>query len=343
MRVERARAHVNAADEEASFEPEIAAEFVALFASAFELTARGPADLVNLTRVLAELGAEVHARPVRTRRERHLAEVSGLKLLAEIIAADAAPTQEVLSRNEDAAVVPGAAAHAAFEAVEFVAGSVPCVLVKRFAHGANHIPFAAMSDARTVEFFFDIGSPYSYLAATQLTALSERTGAHIRWRPFLLGGVFKASGNDMPARVAAKASYMLQDLSRWATLYDVPFDFPPIFPLNTLRTQRVLAAVGKHLGEAAADDAALALFEAYWVRGKDVSQDDVIRLALDAIGLDASALLSAADSPEVKDALRASTEEAVARGAFGAPTMFVGDAMFFGNDRLPLLERHLSR
>jgi 2-hydroxychromene-2-carboxylate isomerase len=277
------------------------------------------------------------------RRERHLAEVSGLKFFAEVAASDAAPAHKIVCRNENAAVMARAAASPAFEAIELTAGSVPGVLVKRFAHDSNHIPFAAMSDVSTVEFFFDIGSPYSYLAATQLKALSERSGVHVRWRPFLLGGVFKASGNDMPARVAAKASYMLQDLSRWATLYDVPFDFPPIFPLNALRTQRVLAAVGKHLGEAAVSDAALALFEAYWVRGKDVSHDDVIRLALDAIGMDAAALLSAADSSDVKDALRASTEEAVARGAFGAPTMFVGDAMFFGNDRLPLLERHLSR
>lgn len=201
---------------------------------------------------------------------------------------------------------------------------------------------SAMSDLSAIEFFFDIGSPYSYLAATQMQALEARTGRRVEWRPFLLGGVFKASGNEMPARVAAKASYMLKDLSRWADLYGVPFAFSPLFPLNTLRTQRVLAAVELSRGSDAVRDAALALFARYWTRGENVSDDAVIAAALADAKLDAAAMLAAADQQDAKDRLRASTDEAVARGAFGAPTIFVGEEMFFGNDRLPLVEKLAS-
>ena len=95
----------------------------------------------------------------------------------------------------------------------------------------------AMTNPAAIEFFFDVGSPYSYLAAAEIGALSARTGVPVRWRPFLLGAVFKASGNDMPARVAAKARFMLGDLSRWAAIYGVPFRMSSRFPLNTLRNE----------------------------------------------------------------------------------------------------------
>lgn len=198
-----------------------------------------------------------------------------------------------------------------------------------------------MSDSRSIEFFFDVGSPYSYLAATQLDGLAERTGVPVVWRPFLLGGVFKASGNEMPARVPAKARYMLADLERWARHYEVPFRFSPHFPLNTLKTQRALTAV------AAADAGAvrafaLALFRALWVDGRDVSADDVVLSVAHGCDADGDRVLAATSDPSIKDRLRAETDEAVARGAFGAPTFFVGPTMYWGNDRLMLLERDLT-
>ena len=200
-----------------------------------------------------------------------------------------------------------------------------------------------MSKARTIEFFFDVGSPYSYLAATQMKELEARAKVPVRWRPFLLGGVFKGSGNEAPARVPAKAGYMLQDLARWASLYGVPFSFPSLFPLNTLKTERLLTAVQKHLGEAAVPEIALVLFDRYWTKNEDVSATDVMAAALASCGLDAAALLAASETQEVKDFLRVTTEEAIARGAFGAPTFFVGDEMFFGNDRIALLEHQLAK
>jgi len=195
-----------------------------------------------------------------------------------------------------------------------------------------------MTTPAAIEFFFDVGSPYSYLAAVEVGALSARTGVPVRFRPFLLGAVFKASGNDMPARVAAKARFMLDDLSRWAAIYGVPFRMSSRFPLNTLRTQRALMAAALTAGEQAVPAFALALFRAYWVEDRDVSADAEIAAVAGTVGLDGAAIVAGIDAQPTKDALRAATDEAVTRGAFGAPTMFYGDAMFWGNDRLLLLE-----
>jgi 2-hydroxychromene-2-carboxylate isomerase len=191
---------------------------------------------------------------------------------------------------------------------------------------------------QSVELFYDIGSAYSYLAATQMGVLEARTGAKVRWRPFLLGGVFKATGNDMPARVPNKARWMLGDLARWSAKYGVPFNMPSRFPLVTITTQRALVAADRLFGMEAQKKLALALFHAFWVEDRDVSDKAVIGEVASAIGLDAEALVPGIDAQETKDALRAATDEAVARGAFGAPAMFLGDELFWGNDRLPLLE-----
>lgn len=195
-------------------------------------------------------------------------------------------------------------------------------------------------DERKIEFFWDAASPYSYLAATQLDALAARTGATISWRPFLIGGAFKATGNTMPAAVPAKARYMRDDLRRWARRYGVPFNFPELFPLRSVLAQRVACAARARLP--AASTLPLALMRAYWVDGCDLSQAEQVERVCTALGLDGTALLAAAESTEVKDQLRADTEEAVARGAFGAPTLFLGEHMFWGNDRLKLLEACLK-
>ena len=199
----------------------------------------------------------------------------------------------------------------------------------------------AMAEKREVEFFFDVGSPYSYLAATQMRGIAERTGAKVRWRPFLLGAVHKDTGNEMPARVPHKARWMLQDLVRWGEQYGVPIRVPPSrFPLNTLKAQRALVAVEQTQPEKV-EELGLALFRAYWVDDRDVSDPAVVKEVADSCGLDGAAIVAAGDQQEIKDALRRSTGEAVERGAFGAPAMFVGDEHFWGNDRLGQLEAHL--
>lgn len=193
-----------------------------------------------------------------------------------------------------------------------------------------------------VEVFWDVASPYTYLAITQIAGLRQRTGAEVELRPFLLGGVFKATGNTMPAAVPAKAMYMLQDLRRWRELYNVPLCLPrleTVFPISSLLPMRVaVAALLQGVGE----EFCHGIFKAYWAQARDVSQLEVVREVLDEMELPTAALLAAAETQAVKDKLRANTDEAVERGAFGAPAIFVDDQLFVGNDRLQLVEAFLA-
>jgi 2-hydroxychromene-2-carboxylate isomerase len=192
-----------------------------------------------------------------------------------------------------------------------------------------------------LEFFFDYGSPYSYLADTQLPGLRERTGCEIVYRPMLLGGVFKATGNQSPFMepVEAKRAYGGVEMRRFVSHYGAAFQPNPHFPINTLRLMRVAHAAGQAGVFPAFHQA---VYPAFWVDGADLGKPEVIVSVAESAGLDGAALLEASDVPEVKDALRATTDEAVERGAFGAPTFFVGDEMFFGADRLAFVEAVLG-
>lgn len=194
---------------------------------------------------------------------------------------------------------------------------------------------------RRFEFFFDYGSPYSYLADSRLPALAERTGAEIRYRPMLLGGVFKATGNQSPALepCEAKRSYGALELQRWVAHLGVPFRVNPHFPINTLLLMRTAVAAQR---AGVFEPFHRAVYPAFWAEGENLGEPDVVVREVEKAGLDARALLEAAGDPEVKAELRTTTEEAVARGAFGAPTFFVGDQMYFGNDRLDFVERALT-
>ncbi len=191
-----------------------------------------------------------------------------------------------------------------------------------------------------LEFFYDYGSPYSYLADTQLAALRGRTGCETVYRPMLLGAVFKATGNRSPAfePVEPKRRYGATELQRWVARLGVPFQFNPHFPIDTLRLMRA-AHAAQMLGAFAAFHAAV--YPAFWAQGENLGDPEVVSRVLTRSGLDAGALLAAAGDDSAKRALRATTDEAVERGAFGAPTFFVGDEMFFGNDRLDFVERAL--
>ena len=193
--------------------------------------------------------------------------------------------------------------------------------------------------SKSVEFFFDVGSPTVYLAATQLSKIAERHGATVLWRPFLLGGVFKATGNVSPATVPAKSRYMGDDLERFARRYEVPFLFNPFFPVNTLALMRGAVAYQQ---QGRLDQYSEAIFSAMWVTGKDMNEPTIIAEVLGAIGIGAEDFLVAIAAQDVKETLKSNTEEAVKRGAFGAPTFFVGDEMFFGQDRLDFVEATLA-
>ncbi|MCK6586301.1 MAG: 2-hydroxychromene-2-carboxylate isomerase [Polyangiaceae bacterium] len=188
---------------------------------------------------------------------------------------------------------------------------------------------------RPIEFFFDFSSPYSYLAATQLPAIAARTGASIEWKPFVLHAVFKATENQMPARVPAKAQYMLKDLERWARHYNVGFRFNSRFPVNAIKAMRLVIAA-EDQGRAA--ETALAMFKAVWAEDRDVTDPKELAAIAEQAGLDVERAMAAIESQEVKDRLRVYTDDATRRGAFGAPAIFVGDELFWGNDRLHFVE-----
>lgn len=190
-----------------------------------------------------------------------------------------------------------------------------------------------------IEFYWDPASTYSYLAATQLEALAQRSGATVVWKPFLLGKVFEATGNKMPALVPAKGRYLFRDAALWAKHYGVPFAMPKVFPLNSVLPARAAIAAAQ-MGHG--QTLTMALLNAYWAESSDISQPAAVAAVADALGINSAALLEACQTPAVKDELRANTESAIARGAFGAPTFYVGEQMFWGNDRLGLLEAHLA-
>ena len=194
---------------------------------------------------------------------------------------------------------------------------------------------------RTVEYFFDFGSPTSYLAWTQLPRIAAEVGAEIVWRPMLLGGVFKATGNASPVTVPAKGRWMNGDIARWAARYGVPFRFNPHFPINTLTLMR--GATGLQMRQPADFARYLAVVHrAMWESATNLGDPAVLAATLAAAGFDAEAFMALVADPEVKARLVATTEEAVARGAFGAPTFFVGDEMFFGQDRLDFVREALA-
>ena len=193
---------------------------------------------------------------------------------------------------------------------------------------------------RAVEYFFDVGSPTAYLAWTQLPKIAAETGATIAWRPMLLGGVFKATGNASPVTVPAKGRWMNDDIARWARRYGVPFAFNPHFPINTLTLMR--GATGLQMRRPGDLPRYLDVVErAMWEAPKDLGDPAVLAATLAAAGFDADEFAALVADPEVKAKLIATTEEAVARGVFGAPTFFVGDAMFFGQDRLDFVREAL--
>jgi 2-hydroxychromene-2-carboxylate isomerase len=194
---------------------------------------------------------------------------------------------------------------------------------------------------KTVEFYFDFGSPTAYLAYKRLMQLNDQYDMHVEFKPMLLGGVFKATGNSSPVMIPAKGQYMGQyDLPRFAKRYQVPFNHNPHFPINTLYLMR---------GYFAADEASKAgeyreaVFNAMWIDQKNMGDMTVVQSVLEENSIDANLIFAKAETPEIKTTLIKQTEEAVNRGIFGAPTMFIGSEMYFGQDRLDFIEEEVRR
>ena len=194
---------------------------------------------------------------------------------------------------------------------------------------------------KTVDFYFDFGSPAAYLAWTQLPKLCADAAARIAWRPMLLGGVFQATGNRAPMMVPLKGKYLFIDLARFARRYDVPLRLNPNFPINTITLMRI--AVGLQMGdEPRFEDYCAAMFRAIWVDAQNMNDPGVVAAVLAKADFDAPALLALGAEQAVKDELKTVTQAAVDRGVFGAPTFFVADQMFWGQDRLDFVREALA-
>jgi 2-hydroxychromene-2-carboxylate isomerase len=198
----------------------------------------------------------------------------------------------------------------------------------------------------TIEVFFDCSSPWTYLAFENIQPMAEELGATITWRPILVGGIFNTinpsvyEGRERP--VPAKARYSGKDLQDWARVAGLKIKMPPsVFPVNSVKVMRgciVLEPQRKLVAFARA------AFQAYWSEDKDISKDEVVAEICARAGVDAPALFTAIAEQGPKDTLRANTDEVMARGGFGSPTIFVdGVDMYFGNDRLPLVRAALER
>jgi 2-hydroxychromene-2-carboxylate isomerase len=198
---------------------------------------------------------------------------------------------------------------------------------------------------KKLELFYDVGSPWTYLAFSRIEALAADHAARLEYRPILVGGVFNAVNDDVYRLRAQpnprKARYHAKDLQDWARLYGLVIRWPSVFPLNSVKAMRAALAAAERDRLVAWSRAC---FEAYWGRDEDLSQDRVLIQLARHVALDPDWLLARISKPEIKEKLRANTDELAARGGFGSPTLFVDETdMYFGNDRLPLVEAALRR
>lgn len=198
--------------------------------------------------------------------------------------------------------------------------------------------------AKKLEFFYDCSSPWTYLAFTRIEDLARRHGADLVWRPILVGGVFNAVNPSVYESrtnpVKAKARYYGKDLQDWANFYGIRIGSPTVFPVNSVKAMRGAFVAHEH---AKISPYSRRVFERYWGDDKDISKDEVLREIVREVGLDEKEYFDKINSQPYKDKLRVNTEELIERGGFGSPTMFVNGSMFFGNDRLPLVEWELDK
>ncbi|MFM9901062.1 MAG: 2-hydroxychromene-2-carboxylate isomerase [Polaromonas sp.] len=200
-----------------------------------------------------------------------------------------------------------------------------------------------------IEFFFDCSSPWTYLAFRNLLPLAARLNVAIDWRPVLVGGIFNAVNPGVYAARedwnSAKNRYILKDVQDCAGAIGVDMHFPPkIFPVNSVKAMRCCLWIAQDpVAQPTLQAFIEAVFAAYFTRQEDIAHDEVLARICQSVGIDTDACLAGMTLPPIKDQLKANTDEAMRRGAFGSPTFFIGEDMYFGNDRLPLVEAAVRR
>jgi 2-hydroxychromene-2-carboxylate isomerase len=195
-----------------------------------------------------------------------------------------------------------------------------------------------------LEFFYDLSSPWTYLAFNNIQPILAETGAEVTWRPFLVGGVFNAVNLSVyQARAEPtdpKIVHNYRWLHEWARVAGLPLMFPTEHhPIKSVLVMRACCVLEQD--QPTLQWFSKAAFDAYFARGENIDEPDVIQAIAEACGVDGAALLGSSAEQPIKDQLRSNTEEAIARGAYGSPTMYVGDSQYFGNDQLPLVRAAL--
>ena len=196
-----------------------------------------------------------------------------------------------------------------------------------------------MSDS--LDFYFDFSSPYGYLASERIDGIAAKHGRSVTWRPMLLGAVFQKIGGSPLVNQPMKGPYSQHDMLRSARLHGITFNVPNNFPVNSIAACRAYYWLADG-DPAAAHDFAQALYRGYFVENRDLSQPETVVGAAQALGVDGDALVAAVQDQVIKDRLRAENDAALDRGVFGSPTVFVGDEMFWGHDRLEMIDRWLE-
>ncbi|HSC34951.1 MAG TPA: 2-hydroxychromene-2-carboxylate isomerase [Thermodesulfobacteriota bacterium] len=192
---------------------------------------------------------------------------------------------------------------------------------------------------KKVEFYYDFSSPYTYIASTRIEKICKDNGAGLKWKPFLLGGLFNDTGVKPAIEIGNKFAYIKQDTRDSAKHFGVEFKFPEVFPLNSVKAMRGAFAAAE---KGKLTEYNHELFRLYWTEGWDLSKDDVLKKAVAGVGLDPEWFILRIVEQDIKDRLRYETSTAAARGAFGAPTIFIGEKMFWGNDRLDYVDDYLK-
>ncbi|WP_180007987.1 MULTISPECIES: 2-hydroxychromene-2-carboxylate isomerase [unclassified Acinetobacter] len=194
---------------------------------------------------------------------------------------------------------------------------------------------------KVIEFYFDVGSPYSYIGFHRIQHIAEQYQAEIIWKPMLLGGVFKATGNSSPMAVPAKARYSMIDLQRWAKLWQIPVQMNPYFPINTLQLMRLITAVQLFQSEEFLK-VLTGIFNAMFGQPRNLNDLTTFMQLMQELGLGAEQVKQWLDDEKVKSELKVVTEEAIERGVFGAPSWFVNDELYWGVDHLHFVEDALQ-
>lgn len=198
-----------------------------------------------------------------------------------------------------------------------------------------------------VECFFDVSSPWTYMGFERLIKLNKHIDFDITWKPIIVGGVFNEVNKDLYAARESmfanerRMKYFMKDMQDWADLCGVKIGWPDFHPVNSVKAMRgcfIALEQGKLI------EFARGCFQAYWSREEDISSDKVLKCICIETGIDADELFEKITQQEYKDKLRANTDELITRGGYGSPTFFIdGDNMYFGNDRMPLIERALRK